>query len=166
MRGRLHRLFAVAMLAAILLGGYAVADAYFLPEEATTVMGPGPENSASVLKAGSFSGAAGHDVSGQISIVETDGGYALQFENYEQTQGPDVYVYLTPSPSPNTSDEIDAGIRIRIDGGADDGESTKEGTFRQPLPDDIDPDRYDGVAIWCDQFGVPFGYAALEPVDG
>lgn len=160
---RLTRLLLVALAAAVLVSGYAVADAYFLPERSTTVTESAPGDSTTALKAGTFSGAAGHHVSGNVTLVETADGYALQFEDYEQTQGPDVYVYLTPSSSPDTAHEVNAGRRILIDGGADGGESTKEGTFRQPLPPDVVPERYNGVAIWCDRFGVPFGVAALEP---
>jgi hypothetical protein len=52
-------------------------------------------------------------------------------------------------------------VKVRIEGGADGGESTKEGSFNQRLPESLDPSAYSGVGVWCDRFGVPFGYASL-----
>lgn len=148
----------------VLLGGYAV-DAYFLPETATQVDESNAADSSAIpLARGTFSGTTGHHVSGTVTLFEDDDGYYLQFENYRQTQGPDVFVYLTPASDPDTRAEIDAGRKLRIAGGTGDGESTKEGTFVQRVPPDIDPTQYGGVAIWCDRFSVPFGHAPLEPV--
>jgi hypothetical protein len=72
-----------------------------------------------------------------------------------------VFVYLTPSRDPDTRAEVQAGVKVLIDGGADGGESTKTGSFNQPIPHGIDVAAYHGVAIWCDRFAVPFGAAAL-----
>lgn len=149
----------------VVLGGYVIADTYFLPETATRVdESSAIDPSMTPLKQGMFSGKTGHHVSGTVGLFEDDDGYYLRFEDYRQTQGPDVFVYVTPAADPDTRAEIDAGRKIHIDGGADGGESTKEGTFVQRLPPDIDPTQYGGVAIWCEQFSVPFGSAPLEPV--
>ncbi|WP_458207051.1 DM13 domain-containing protein [Haladaptatus sp. NG-SE-30] len=149
----------------VLAVGYAVSG-YFLPEQSTIVDEPAAsDGSAQVLKQGSFSGKAGHQVSGTVSLHQDADGYYLRFENYQQTQGPDVYVYLTEASDPDTNAEIRAGQKVLIDGGAEGGESTKEGTFTQRLPADLDPARYDGVAIWCDRFSTPFGSAPLDPVE-
>jgi len=155
---------AFGIVVIVLVGaGVVVADEFFLPEQATQVDGADSLNSsAEVLTTGTFSGATGHSVSGTVSVVQDGDGYALQFENYSQTQGPDVFVYLTPAGDPTAGSEIEAGRKILIDGGADGGESTKEGTFTQRLPDDVDPSEYGGVGIWCENFGVPFGSATLE----
>lgn len=115
-----------------------------------------------MLKAGSFEGKAGHKVSGDVKLFRADGKHYLRFENYQQTQGPDVFVYLTPSEDPDTSDEISEGVKIRIDGGPDGGEIVKEGNFNQKIPEDIDVSRYNGVGIWCDAFSTPFGAAPIE----
>lgn len=149
----------------ILIAGVVVINEYFLPETAVQVDEPQSGNStttAELIKVGEFSGKTGHHVSGTVKILRDDQGYYLRFENYEQTQGPDVFVYLTPAEDPDTSNEIGNGIRILIDGGAEGGESTKVGNFNQRLPDGFDPSRYNGVGIWCDDFSVPFGAATLE----
>ena len=151
----------VALL--VVVAGGVVAERYFLPERSTQVNAAGDLNaSASILATGTFAGQTGHQVSGTVSVVEDGGTHYLRFENYEQTQGPDVFVYLTPSATPEASADVAAGERVLIDGGADGGESTKEGTFVQALPEDVDPTQYRGVSIWCDDFGVPFGSATLE----
>jgi hypothetical protein len=138
---------------------------FFLPERVMAVEETGAVGEdAVVLKTGTFSGTGGHTVRGTVSLVETNDGVFLHFEDYEQTQGPDVFVYVAPSSTPDSKSEIAAGRKVRIDGGADDGESTKVGTFSQRLPEDVDPQRIDGVAIWCDRFATPFGSAQLHEV--
>ncbi|MFB6298311.1 MAG: DM13 domain-containing protein [Salinirussus sp.] len=133
---------------------------FLLPERSTTV--EESPTGGDVLKTGSFVGTD-HDVSGQVSLVLTEGGLALRFENYSQQQGPDVFVYVTPAETPDSGSEINDGRKVRIDGGADNGESTKEGTFTQPLPEGVSAEDINGVGVWCDRFGVPFGYATLSP---
>lgn len=160
--GPVKRLVLVMALIGALGVGFVVVDTYFLPEDSTVVNEAPPATGATEVTAGTFSGKAGHRVTGTVALERDEEGYFLRFEDYRQTQGPDVYVYLTPSEDPDTASEISAGRKILIDGGADGGESTKEGTFVQRLPADIDVERYNGVAIWCDQFSVPFGAAALN----
>ena len=135
---------------------------FFLPERSTQVEETPADEEAEVLKRGSFVGTAGHDVTGTVLLVRDDEGLYLRFENYSQTQGPDVFVYVTPSSTPDTKTEITAGTKVRIAGGADDGESTKEGTFTQRLPDGVSATDISGVGIWCDRFATPFGYAELS----
>ncbi|WP_266079945.1 DM13 domain-containing protein [Haladaptatus caseinilyticus] len=148
--------------AVVVVGGPVVAD-IFLPERSTTVTEASIPADAEVIKTGAFSGAdAAHSVSGTVTLYQDGDGYFLYFESYQQTQGPDVFVYLTPSENPETETDIAAGTKVRIDGGADGGESTKEGTFIQRLPADFKPGLYNGVSIWCDDFGVPFGSATLS----
>ncbi|WP_101296229.1 DM13 domain-containing protein [Halegenticoccus soli] len=158
-----RRTILVGALAVVLVaaGGVFAAE-LFVPERVTAVDESPVGDDAEALKTGTFVGKAGHDVSGTVTLYRDGDGYFLLFEEYEQTQGPDVFVYLTPSSDPDTGEEVAAGTRVLVDGGADGGESTKVGTFVQRLPDDVDPNEYDGVSIWCDRFGVPFGAAALE----
>lgn len=157
-------LLAGAGLAALLLVGAVAAIGpgdFLLPEESTTVNEPDDAN-GTVLKTGTFSGAAGHTVEGTVSLVRDEEGLYLRFEDYEQTQGPDVYVYVTPAESPTSQSAVSDGRKVRIDGGGDGGESTKEGTFTQRLPEGVDASEVNGVAVWCDQFATPFGSATLS----
>ena len=150
------------------VGGGALAVELFAPERATGVdedrgaASAATPGDVTVLKTGTFVGKANHRCSGTVELAEDADGYFLQFRDYEQTQGPDVFCYLTPDPDPDTSAEIDAGTRVLVDGGADGGEITKTGTFAQSLSDEIDPAQVQGVGIWCDRFSTPFGAATLS----
>lgn len=134
----------------------------FAPETATQLEEDPSADGAEVLKQGEWVGKDGHDVSGTVALVATGDGHALRFRDYQQTQGPDVFIYVTPAEDPETSEEIAAGTKVLLDGGADGGESTLEGDFTQALPDSVDPAAINGVSSWCDRFSVPFGAATLS----
>jgi hypothetical protein len=148
--------------------GGAFAYEQLAPERATRVeaggggSGPSLSAAAETLASGQFSGKAGHRCSGRVDLVRDGEDHFLRFVNYEQTQGPDVFVYVCPAPDPDTAGEIAAGTRVLIDGGADGGESTKTGTFVQRLPDGVAVEAIRGVGIWCENFRTPFGAATLE----
>lgn len=162
---------------ALLGGGGYLGVELFAPERATREnedrtdgAGDGAGGSdrgtaVEVLKTGEFVGKDNHRCAGTVELARDDSGLFLQFRDYEQTQGPDVFCYLTPDPDPDTTAAIDAGTKVLVDGGADGGELTKTGTFAQPLSGDLDLDAVNGVGIWCDRFSVPFGAATLSPVE-
>jgi hypothetical protein len=170
---------AVGGLAVLGGGGYAGWE-LFAPERATDAnedrtsgsdagdgdAGATDGGGVELLKTGEFVGLDDHDCSGTVELARDDSGLFLQFRDYEQTQGPDVFCYLTPAERPETTAEIGAGTKVLIDGGADGGEITKTGTFAQSVPDGVDPAATNGVGVWCDRFAVPFGAATLEPVEG
>lgn len=158
-------LVGVAVLAVIALGVAITVigpSDFFVPEQSTQVDDKTMLADGQVLKQGSFVGTAGHEVIGTVILAEDEEGLYLRFENYSQTQGPDVYVYVTPASTPDSTQEIREGRKILIDGGADGGESTKEGTFVQRLPDDVSAEDINGIGIWCEGFRTPFGYAELS----
>ncbi|MFC7227729.1 DM13 domain-containing protein [Salinirubellus salinus] len=153
---------ALGVAALSVVGGVFVFDVFFAAEASTQAVDTPLPEGAVVLSEGRFEGKAGHDVSGRVQLVELDGEHYLRFVDYDQEQGPDVFVYLTPAEDPDTGAEIAAGRRILVDGGADGGESTVEGTFLQRIPGDVDPADYRGVGVWCDRFRTPFGAATLR----
>lgn len=149
------------------LSGVGAAFAYeqLAPERATRVEddeSASLSDAAETLASGRFTGKAGHQCSGRVALVRDGDAHYLRFVDYEQTQGPDVYIYACPDPDPDTVSEIGAGTKVRIDGGAEDGESTKTGTFVQRLPGGVDVETVRGVGVWCDDFRTPFGAATLE----
>ena len=148
----------------VLLGGGYLGFELFAPERATRANDDrtdGGDGDVTILKTGEFVGKDNHRCSGRVELVRDAEGPFLQFREYEQTQGPDVFCYLTPEPDPDTSAQVAAGRKVLVDGGADGGELTKTGTFAQRLPD-VDLDAANGVAVWCDRFAVPFGAATLS----
>jgi hypothetical protein len=152
----------------VLLGGGYLGFELFAPERATRVnedrIGGGDGRTSgdvTVLRTGEFVGKDDHRCSGRAELARDADGLFLQFRDYERTQGPDVFCYLTPEPDPDTSAQVAAGRKVLVDGGANGGELTRIGTFAQRLPDDVDPAAVNGVAVWCDRFAVPFGAATL-----
>jgi hypothetical protein len=136
----------------------------FAPETATRLdeTDGGTDGEVELLKRGEWVGKDGHDVSGTVALVATAKGHGLRFRDYQQTQGPDVFIYVTPAEDPDTAAEIAEGTKVLLEGGADGGESTLEGDFTQALPGSVDPSAINGVASWCDRFAVPFGAATLS----
>lgn len=91
-----------------------------------------------------------HSTSGDVFTVKTDDGIYLRFENFEATNGPDLYVYLAKSGG-KTSE----GIRLeKLKGNV--------GDQNYLLPAGVDLTEYDKVVIWCKAFDVDFGYAELS----
>ncbi len=129
--------------------------------DVSNMPGDAPMTGSTVLAEGTWGGKAGHSASGTVQLLQVGEQYYLRFEDFEMTSGPMVYLYLTPAQDADTKSEIDAGVRILIDGGADGGEATKRGTFNQLLSAGLDIAQYPGVAAWCDDFNVPFGTAPL-----
>jgi hypothetical protein len=149
---------------AVVIGGGILGVELFAPERATVVAEDVADDGVTVHKTGEFVGKDNHRCSGTVELAADTDGYLLRFREYEQTQGPDVFCYLTPDPDPETAAAVGAGAKVLIDGGADGGELTKTGTFTQRLPADlgVDPTTARGVAVWCDRFAVPFGAATLS----
>ena len=124
---------------------------------------PSSASPITILATGHFvDGGAGDHASGTILLERGSEGSFLRIENYQQTDGPDVYFYLTESASPSSlSDVVDHGVLIPVPGGASDGQTTLRGSFNVPLPDGLDVSRYHGIAAWCKTYHVLFGSAAL-----
>ncbi len=99
-----------------------------------------------------------HKGSGVAKILESEGGHKLlRFEDFEVTNGPDLYVYLTKNSKPakdlkSLGDFVNLG---RLKGNV--GDQNYEIAGSQNI------DGYNTVVIWCRQFGALFSYAAMEP---
>lgn len=98
-----------------------------------------------------------HKGSGMAKILESENGHKLlRLENFEVTNGPDLYVYLSRSASP-TGDIKDLGDYInlgRLKGNV--------GDQNYEIAADQNIDGYNTVVIWCKKFGALFSYAVME----
>lgn len=113
------------------------------------------------VASGPFHGGShdGDTASGTATIVKTgDGSYAMKFsDDFSATPGPDLFVYLSAATDPMQDADIkkakflNAGKLASPTGGQ---------TLR--LPKTFDPSKFKSVAIWCKQFSVLFGAAALK----
>jgi hypothetical protein len=102
-----------------------------------------------VLRTGSFVGAGDgiHNAEGIAKIIPLqDGSSILRLEDLRVTNGPDLYVYLSPDRS--------ASVFVNI------GKlKANNGNQNYEMPAETDLSKYDTVLIWCRPFSVLFGSA-------
>jgi hypothetical protein len=84
-------------------------------------------------------------------IVQSDGSAILRLESFAVRNGPDLFVYLSPSKSRYTKDAIELG-RLKAD----------RGSFNYRIPAGTDLSRVMSAVIWCKQFSFQFAVAPLS----
>ena len=146
----------LALAVALAFGANLVLSDYFertflneaMPPSAVDVPG-------SLLATGEFrDGSPGHNGSGTVKILRgADGKLVLRFENFSVTNGPDLFVYLTPVPN---GGDIDSGLNLG------DNKAT-DGNINYDIPDGTDITKFNSVVIWCRQFSIKFAFAPLDP---
>lgn len=77
------------------------------------------------------------------------GSDVLRLENFESTNGPDLYVYL------DTDDKASDFVNL-------DTLKANNGNQNYDIPKDTDLTKYNNVLIWCKSFSVLFGSADLS----
>ncbi len=97
---------------------------------------------------GSFASKA-HNVSGTVSVINTDTEKILRFENFMTINGPDLRIYLATDGT--AKDYIDLG---EIKGA--------KGNINYTIPHNTDLSKYSHVLVWCRAFSVLFGEADLH----
>lgn len=132
----------------------AMADAHVAADAAET--GPRVVSEGSLI-------SHEHETSGTARIIaEPDGSRFLVLESLSTTSGPDVHVWLSAGPTVEGLDGwYTAGSYDFIDLGPIKGNL---GDQVYPVPADVDLEAFPTVDLWCVQFGVSFGAAALLPV--
>ncbi|MHA7647997.1 DM13 domain-containing protein [Nitrosopumilus sp. S4] len=110
------------------------------------------EKEIPITYSGTFVGVGDgiHDAQGNTyTIPLEDGSTVLRLENFESTNGPDLYVYL--STDENASEFVNLGEL-----------KANRGSQNYNIPDGTDLSKYSNVLIWCKTFGVLFGSAELS----
>jgi hypothetical protein len=108
------------------------------------------------LGSGSFSSRNRYTVTGQATVYRLqDGSRTLRLEDFQSTNGPDLFVYLTVADESDTDPQLDADA---VDLGVLRG---NVGNQNYAIPAEVDLDRYDTVVIWCRRFTTSFGAADL-----
>ena len=111
-----------------------------------------------VVARGSFGNRdAVHRGSGNASLVRAaDGKVLLRLDQFRVTNGPDLYVYLTPAAAPNSHDDVvkDALQVGRL--------KASEGGFGYELPPGTDISKFRAAVIYCYQFRTIFSIAPLS----
>lgn len=103
-----------------------------------------------------------HETTGLARIIRLpDGSRQLALEDLDTTNGPDVHVWLSAAPVIEGFDGwFTAGGDAYVDLGLIKG---NQGDQLYDIPADVDLARFPTVDLWCVQFSVSFGAAALVP---
>jgi len=126
----------------------SVADV--VPAPATTVE-PAP-----VLEASGAFTPGTKSASGTAGVYRlADGSRVLRLEDFETSNGPDVFVVLSTAPAGAPSGEV-AGTYVSL--GSMKG---NVGNQNYEIPADVDISAFSSVVIWCERFTESFGSAPL-----
>lgn len=177
----MRRRWIIAGLAAIAVAGLTVGAVVFKPwllfidvavDDAlpmvveSPVESPQPSETATPTPTGPVELASGsligheHETSGVVRIIENpDGTRVLTLENLSTSNGPDVHVWLSAAPVVEGFDGwFLASGPAYVDLGLIKGNI---GNQVYEIPADVDLSQYPSVYLWCAQFAVSFGAAAI-----
>ncbi len=161
----MERKLVVGIVLLVAIVAIAAAVRWFVPDATVDLDEQAPNGETIVVRTGMWRDAdAAHQASGTIELVTIDGVPYLEFTDFQMTSGPDVYLYLTASPDPRSTQDVEQdGIRVdAITRGDPDAHLNERGSFFVALDMDLDAlAAYEGVAAWCDDFNVLFGNASL-----
>ncbi|WP_258040608.1 DM13 domain-containing protein [Pseudanabaena sp. BC1403] len=116
-------------------------------------------------RSGSFISAE-HTTNGKAKIVQENGTYFIELDEAFKTSenGPDLFVILHRSPNIlNISKPPDFAI-AENDYALIAPLKSFNGKQRYEIPNNVQPDRFKSVAIWCRKFNATFGFAPLTGV--
>jgi hypothetical protein len=97
-----------------------------------------------------------HGTSGTARVVElADGSRIVRLEGVDTSNGPDLFVYLSPNVASGDESAFDENFLNlgRLKG--------NQGDQNYDLPADVDLTGFASVVIWCDRFNSAFGAADL-----
>lgn len=119
-------------------------------EEESDVSEPDGAEEKTTAVSGVFKdGEKNYQTEGTIQSVESDGNVYLRFEDFETTNGPDLFVYLT-KPGQETTEGVSLGaLKGNI------------GNQNYLVPEEVDLEEYNTVVIWCRAFSATFGTGEL-----
>jgi hypothetical protein len=109
-----------------------------------------PPEGPETLAQGTFNGLLGHKAQGAAKLIKADGKYYVRFEDdFEVTNGPDLFVYLGKGGRYDPATQL-AALKGNI------------GSQNYEIPASINAADYDEVWVWCRAFSVAFGKAELR----
>ena len=108
---------------------------------------------AAAPRSGEFKGTDEfHFGRGTATLIETaPGEWTIRLDDFSVRNGPDLFVYLSPSKR----DYADGALEVAK-------LKATDGSFNVRLPDGADPTDMRSVLIWCKQFSHLFAWATLE----
>ncbi|MGI9394949.1 MAG: DM13 domain-containing protein [Boseongicola sp.] len=115
---------------------------------------------AQVVASGEFRDAdSAHKGTGVATLVALpSGSHEIQLTEFEVTNGPDLEVWLSAHPDPGSKSDVTDNEWLTL------GQLKGNiGDQAYPIPAGTDVGTFKSVVIWCEQFGVLFSPAALQP---
>ena len=94
---------------------------------------------------GMLAGAGGHGAEGSVDLK----GHSLTLANIDVDKVPDGRVYLANDA--NYESSVELGTLKQF-----------SGTVKYSIPENVNPDEYNSVLIWCKKFSVEIGHANLK----
>jgi hypothetical protein len=91
-----------------------------------------------------------HPASGTVSVLMKDEALTLRYENFKTINGPDLRVYLATDLE--ATDFVDLGEL-----------KATEGSVNYSVPAGTDISKYRYALVWCEDFGVLFNHADVQP---
>jgi hypothetical protein len=124
------------------------------PTAAATALEASTPFAPATLARGSFHGSDDfHFGRGSATVIEVSPGrYHLRLEDFSVRNGPDLYVYLSPSADGYAKGAVELGKLKATDG-----------AFGYDIPPDADPASFQSAIIWCKQFRHLFATAPFAP---
>lgn len=103
-----------------------------------------------IVSSGTFEGRSDHVMSGGVLVMNTDAGVVVVLES-------DFFLDGAPDPKLGFGDDgYDPSTQFSP------LESTTGAQVYLISSEEIDPDDYNEVWVWCEQFNVPLGVAKLD----
>lgn len=98
-----------------------------------------------------------HATTGKASLIKLPGGaHSVQFSSLNTSDGPDLYVYLSPHPSGSAEKTFGQGFTSLGKLKGNRGDQVYE------IPGGVDVSAIRSVVIWCKRFSAGFAVAPLE----
>ncbi len=113
---------------------------------------PAPFQPIAILSGEFYGSDDFHYGSGTATVIEIEPGrYRLRLSDFSVRNGPDLYVYLSPSAEGYANGALEIGVLKATDG-----------SFGYDLPAGLDPTDFRSTIIWCKQFSHLFATAPFD----
>ncbi|MEO0827380.1 MAG: DM13 domain-containing protein [Cyanobacteria bacterium J06635_15] len=141
----------IAGSAAIALAGFGAFAIAPVPVRAEVTTAQGSE----IISGEFVTVEQAKDTTGTVQIIEENGQKYLELsEDFSTATGPAVYVLLHQDETVGVNLSEDDYVAIAP-------LESFDGAQRYAIPETVDVDAFNSVVIWCEEFNVTFGYAAI-----
>jgi Electron transfer DM13 len=144
---RKYKIFLGVIAFAFLGVGYYAASPLW---RTVTLSEARPVGAEVVIVAKSIVDTPTHPASGTVSVLQSGEKRILRYEDFKTINGPDLRIYL--STDLEATEFVDVGEL-----------KATEGSVNYDIPPGIDIEKYRYALVWCEDFGVLFNSAELQP---